>query len=159
MSDIQFVVRDFLQQHGLSIGIEDCMPDDPNFRRNLDEILTKASMKVIAISGIPANKFAKEQQERKIMETLDFAKTEGDKIVQKYFKPDSALLIMANSGAKGTVYNAIQMSSAIGQQKVSGERIRADLAGERALPSITPGSKDPRDRRLLYELVWFRIDT
>ncbi len=53
---------------------------------------------------------------------------------------------MAKSGAKGTEFNAIQMSSMLGQQKVSGKRIPANLPGERALPCIEPGSKDPRDR-------------
>ncbi|MCL5272629.1 MAG: hypothetical protein M1486_04905, partial [Gammaproteobacteria bacterium] len=106
MSDIQFIVRDFLQQHGLSVGIEDCIPDDPNFRSRIDQIITTATLKVLAISGKPLNKVMAEQQERKILETLDIAKTEGDKIVQKYFHPDNAILIMANSGSKGTVFNA-----------------------------------------------------
>jgi DNA-directed RNA polymerase II subunit RPB1 len=146
MSDIQFVVRDFLMQHGLSVGIEDCIPGEAQFRNNIDQIITYATLKVIALSGKPTNKVMAEQQERKICEALDIAKNEGDKIVQKYFHPDNVILIMANSGAKGTVFNAIQMSSALGQQKVSGKRIQTNLAGERALPCIDPKSKDPKDR-------------
>jgi DNA-directed RNA polymerase beta' subunit len=146
MSNIQFVVRDYLQQHGLSVGYDDCMPNDPMFRENLDEVLATANLKVIALSRVPTSKIIAEQQERKIGEILDIAKTEGDKIVQKYFHPDNAILIMANSGAKGTVFNATQMSSALGQQKVTGKRIQSNLAGNRALPSIQPNSTDPRDK-------------
>ena len=146
MSDIQFVVRDYLQQRGLSVGISDCIPEDLEFRQHLDEVLTTAKLKVIALSGKPNNQIIAEQQERKIGEALDIAKNEGDKIVQKYFHPDNAILIMANSGAKGTVFNAVQMSSALGQQNVSGKRIQANLSGNRALPSVEPGSKDPQDR-------------
>lgn len=146
MSDIQFVVRDFLQQHGLSVGIDDCMPDEPNFRREMDEAITTASLKVIALSGKPTNKIVEERQERKILESLESFKNVGDKIVQKYFNPDSAILVMANSGAKGTMFNSVQMSAVLGQIKVSGRRIQANLAGNRALPAFEPGDPDPRAR-------------
>lgn len=145
MSDIQFVVSTFMQQHGLSVGAIDCMPNDPMFKSQLDEILATASLKVISYSGKPSNQIIAEARERKIQEALDVAKSEGDKIVQKYFKPDNAILIMANSGAKGTVFNAIQMSSMLAQQKVSGKRIQPVLPGERTLPSTQPGTRDPKD--------------
>jgi DNA-directed RNA polymerase beta' subunit len=146
MSDIQFVVRDFLMQHGLSVGIDDCIPDDDQFRNDIDKIVTEAVDKVITLSYKATNKVAAEQQERKICETLDIAKNNGDGIVKRYFNEDNNILIMANSGAKGTTFNAIQMSSALGPQKVSGKRILANLYGDRSLPCVEPGSKDPRDR-------------
>jgi DNA-directed RNA polymerase beta' subunit len=146
MSNIQFVVKDFLMQHGLSVGIDDCCPDNIEFRNSIDDIVTKATQKVIDLSGKPINRVAAEQQERKICEVLDIAKNEGDSIVKEYFDPDNGILIMAHSGAKGTPFNVIQMSSLLGSQKVSGKRILANLPGNRSLPCIEPGSKDPRDR-------------
>lgn len=146
MSDIQFVVRDFLQQHGLSVGIDDCIPDNPNFRREMDEAINRATAKVIHLSGKPSSKIMAERQEQKILETLESFKNTSDKIVKKYFNPESAILIMANSGAKGTSYNSVQMSASLGQMKVSGKRIQANLPGNRALPAFEPGDPDPRAR-------------
>lgn len=146
MSDIQFVVRDYLQQRGLSVGVYDCIPDDEKYRERLDEALTNARLKVISLSQVSTDQIIAQQRERKIEAYLESAKTEQENIVQKYFHPDNAIMIMANSGAKGTMFNAVQMSSALGQQKVSGKRVQANLAGNRALPSIQPNSQDPRDR-------------
>jgi DNA-directed RNA polymerase beta' subunit len=146
MSNLQFLIQEYLQQRGLSVGIDDCMPNDPEFRKNLDEALTNAKMKVISLSSVPTNKIIAEQQERKIQEVLGNVKSNIEKNVQKNFHPDNALLIMANSGAKGTSLNSVQISSILGMQKVSGKRIQANLTGNRALPSIQPGSKDPADR-------------
>ena len=146
MSDIQFVINEFLAQHGLTVGIDDCIPDDLKFREAIDQIVSDATFKVISLSNKVTNKFVAEQQERKICEALDIAKNNGDAIVQKFFDDDNAIMIMAKSGAKGTTFNAIQMSSALGSTKVSGKRIQANLPGDRSLPSIEPGCKDPRSR-------------
>lgn len=151
MSDIQFVVREFLQQHGLSVGIDDCIPDDPEFRRQIDSVLTDASYKVIALAETPSeNPIMAERREQKTLEILEKAKMGTEEILMKYFKPDNAILIMANSGAKGTSLNAVQMASALGQQKVSGRRIQAGLPGNRSLPVFEPGDKDPRARGFCF---------
>jgi DNA-directed RNA polymerase beta' subunit len=146
MSDIQFVLRDYLQQRGLSVGYDDCIPNDPNFRNYLDEIVEDASFKVIALSGVPTNEIMAQEKERKIGNILNVAKDQGDKIVQKFFHPDNSIMIMSASGAKGTTFNAIQMSSMLGTVMVSGKRILANLPGNRALPSIQLNSQDPADR-------------
>jgi DNA-directed RNA polymerase II subunit RPB1 len=146
MSNIQFVVREFLQQHGLTVGIDDCIPDAPSFRKQVDEALSTATLKVLSLSGRPANKVVAQRQERKIVETLDSAKTSTENIIQKYFKPDNGVLIMAGSGAKGSVFNTVQMSSALGQQKVSNQRISTNLPGNRSLPVFEPNDPNPRAR-------------
>lgn len=146
MSELQFIIREFLQQRGFSVGIDDCIPNDPEFRRLIDESLTNAQMKVIALTGTATNRLVAEQQERKIVETLENVKSQSDKLVQQRLHPDNAILIMANSGAKGTTYNAVQMSSLLGSQKVSGQRIPANLPGNRSLPVFKPNDPDPRAR-------------
>lgn len=151
MSEIQFIVREFLQQHGLSIGVDDCIPDHPNFREQVDELLTTASMKVIALASNEAeNEIQAKRQESRILEILDSAKVATEELTIKHFKPDNALLIMANSGAKGSKVNAVQIASALGQQKVSGQRIAASLPGNRALPSYEPNDPDPRARGFCF---------
>jgi DNA-directed RNA polymerase beta' subunit len=150
MSDIQFVVREFLQQHGLTVGIDDCMPDDTNFRSKIDEILTTATVKVMSLVDKPTTKLIKQQQEDKVGTILDSAKTSAEKITQSYFKPDNALLIMANSGSKGTTFNAVQIASTLGQQRVSGRMIQPILPGNRSLPVFEPNDPDPRSRGFCY---------
>ena len=146
MSDVQFVLRDYLQQRGLSVGHDDCIPNDPNFRKYLDEIVEDASFKVIALSGVPTNEIMAQEKERKIKGILNVAKDKGDAIVQKFFHPDNTLMIMAASGAKGSNFNAVQMSSMLGSVMISGERVLANLPGNRALPSIQINSPYPEDR-------------
>jgi len=150
MSDIQFVIREYLQQRGFSIGIDDCLPGGESLRRFLDEEISRAEIKVISLSGKPSNQIEAEQRERKISETLDINKTLGDQLVQKFFQPENALLIMANSGAKGSSFYAAQISSQLGQQRVSGKRIPANLPGNRSLPVFQPNEKDPRARGFCY---------
>lgn len=150
MSDIQFVIREFLQQHGLTVGIDDCMPDDPNFRKTIDEALTTATVKVVAMVDKPATKIIAQQQEQKVGAILDAAKTKAEKLTQSYFTPDNALMIMANSGSKGTAFNAVQIASTLGQQRVSGKMIEANLPGNRSLPVFEPNDTDPRSRGFCY---------
>src|SRR5690606_18498328 len=127
------------------------IPDDPEFRRQVDSVLTDASYKVIALAETPSeNPIMAERRERKTLEILEKAKMGTEEILMKYFKPDNAILIMANSGAKGTSLNAVQMASVLGQQKVSGRRIRAGLPGNRSLPVFEPEDKDPRARGFCF---------
>jgi len=150
MSDIQFVVREFLQQHGLTVGIDDCIPDAPEFRRQVDEALSTGTLKVLSLTGTPSNEVVAQLQERRIVETLDAAKDSTGQIIQKYFKPDNGVLIMASSGAKGSVFNTVQMSSALGQQKVNNRRIPTSLPGNRSLPVFEPNDPNPRARGFCY---------
>lgn len=147
MSDIQFIVRDYLMNHGLSVSAHDCSPQDNTFRDAIDTIVTETTLKILSYSGETShNKIMAEQQERKIQDALEAAKDQSGNIVHKYFDEDNAIKIMADSGAKGTIFNAVQMSSILGQQKVNGRRIPTNLPGGRSLPCIEPGDKDPRAR-------------
>lgn len=150
MSNVQFILREFLQARGFSAGLDDCVPDDPNFRRMIDDKIADATMKVLTITGETTNKIIAEQKERKIGNLLDIVKGMSDKVAQEHFKPENALVIMANSGAKGTSLNITQMSSLLGQQRVSGKRIPAILPGNRSLPVFEPGDPDPKARGFCY---------
>lgn len=150
MSDVQFILREFLQARGFSVGLDDCIPNDPNFRRMIEEQIADATMKVLQLTSKSTNEIIAEQKERKIGGLLDLAKSMSDKVAQEYFDPENALVIMANSGAKGSTLNITQMSSLLGQQRVSGKRIPANLIGNRALPVFEPGDPDPRARGFCY---------
>ena len=159
MSDIQPIVRDYLQQHGLSVGYDDYIPADPNFRSTIEEILNNASLKVISLGPAPSDPIMAEKHERKIVETLENAKASTEEVVGKYTMPDNAVLIMSSSGAKGSALNTVQMTSALGQQKVSGKRIKANLSGNRSLPIFEPNSLDPRARGFVYNSFSSGLDS
>lgn len=64
-----------------------------------------------------------ETLEMRIMQVLGKARDRAGKIAQRYLGMDNAAVIMAVSGARGSMLNLTQMAACIGQQSVRGERI------------------------------------
>jgi len=144
MSNIQFVIRNYLEQRGFSVGIDDCVPMNTDFRKELEREVESANVRIVSLSNFTTNKIQQIQQENKILETLEITKTKADQRVRKGMKSDSTLVIMADSGAKGTSFNLSQISSLLGQQLVSGKRVPTDLPGNRSLPVFEPGDISPK---------------
>jgi DNA-directed RNA polymerase subunit A' len=65
----------------------------------------------------------KETLEVKIMEVLGNARDSAGKIASRYLGMDNSGVIMAMTGARGSMLNLSQMAGSIGQQAVRGERI------------------------------------
>lgn len=146
LSIMQFITREYLQQRGLSISLKDCVPSAPEFRKMVNETIDRATLKVMTMTKKTTNSIVAEEQERRIVQTLANTKTETENIIQEYFEPDNSIMIMANSGAKGSVFNTVQMGSTLGQQLVSGKRIPANMAGKRSLAIYPPGEDTPESR-------------
>ncbi len=64
-----------------------------------------------------------ETLEMKIMQTLGNARDKAGNIASDHLDPDNSGVIMAVSGARGSMLNLTQMTGAVGQQSVRGERI------------------------------------
>ena len=64
-----------------------------------------------------------ETLELKILGTLNNARNESGKLVQKNAKMDTHTLIMALSGARGNFLNLAQITACVGQQALRGKRI------------------------------------
>ncbi|AKH97001.1 DNA-directed RNA polymerase subunit A' [Halanaeroarchaeum sulfurireducens] len=64
-----------------------------------------------------------ETLEMKIMQTLGKARDSAGDIAEEHFQDDNPAVIMARSGARGSMLNLTQMAGAVGQQAVRGERI------------------------------------
>ncbi|MGM0399537.1 MAG: DNA-directed RNA polymerase subunit A', partial [Halobacteriota archaeon] len=64
-----------------------------------------------------------ETLEMKIMQTLGKARDSAGDIAEDHFAEDNPAVIMARSGARGSMLNLTQMAGAVGQQAVRGERI------------------------------------
>lgn len=146
MSDLQFITREYLHHRGFTVGLDDCISDDPSFQEDLDKIIADAEVKVMALTGESSNKIQAEARERQITKALDIVKTVGDQIAVRKLRSDNNLLIMVGAGSKGTKLNLAQMSSLLGQAKINNKRLPQNLPGERSLPIFRPGDQDPRAR-------------
>jgi DNA-directed RNA polymerase subunit A' len=74
----------------------------------------------------------------KIMQTLGKARDAAGNIAGKQLGLENSAVIMARSGARGSMLNLTQMAACVGQQAVRGERIRRGYAG-RTLPHFDKG--------------------
>lgn len=146
MSDVQIVTREYLQARGFTVGYDDCVSDDPTFQDELSKLIADAEVKVLALSGPSSNKIQADAQERQILKALDIVKSAGDKIAVEKLRKDNNMMIMVYAGSKGTSLNLAQISSLLGPQRVNGQRIPANMPGNRTLPIYRPGDQDPRAR-------------
>ncbi|MWG35600.1 DNA-directed RNA polymerase subunit A' [Halomarina oriensis] len=64
-----------------------------------------------------------ETLEMKIMQTLGKARDSAGDIADEFLEDDNPAVIMARSGARGSMLNLTQMAGCVGQQAVRGERI------------------------------------
>ncbi|WP_321420575.1 DNA-directed RNA polymerase subunit A' [uncultured Methanomethylovorans sp.] len=130
---------------GLSFGISD--EDIPETaKKNIKEVLDKAENEV---KDLIAAYEAKELEplpgrtldetiEMKIMQTLGKARDQTGNIAGNELGLENSAVIMAKSGARGSMLNLTQMAACVGQQAVRGERIRRGYAG-RTLPHFDKG--------------------
>jgi len=79
-----------------------------------------------------------ETLEMRIMQTLGKARDSAGSIAGRYLGLDNSGVVMAVSGARGSMLNLSQMAACVGQQSVRGERIRRGYAG-RTLPHFKRG--------------------
>jgi DNA-directed RNA polymerase subunit A' len=79
-----------------------------------------------------------ETLEMRIMQTLGKARDTAGKIAGRYLGMDNSGVVMAVSGARGSMLNLTQMAACVGQQSVRGERIKRGYAG-RTLPHFRRG--------------------
>lgn len=79
-----------------------------------------------------------ETLEMRIMQTLGKARDNTGSIAGRYLGLDNSGVVMAVSGARGSMLNLTQMAACVGQQSVRGERIHRGYEG-RTLPHFGSG--------------------
>jgi DNA-directed RNA polymerase subunit A' len=130
---------------GLSFGISD--EDIPREAQlNIGEEIQKAEQDVADLIRAYENKeldplpgrTLNETIELKIMQTLGKARDHTGTIAGNHLGLENSAVIMAKSGARGSMLNLTQMAACVGQQAVRGERIRRGYAG-RTLPHFDKG--------------------
>ncbi|HID71521.1 MAG TPA: DNA-directed RNA polymerase subunit A', partial [Thermoplasmata archaeon] len=130
---------------GFTTGIDDeDIPQEAKLK--IEHELVKAEKKVAeTVEAFKAGKLepypgrsVRETLEVKSMEILGRARDTAGKIAGKHLGLDNSAVIMAQSGARGSMLNLSQMAGSIGQQAVRGERIKRGYR-RRTLPHFKQG--------------------
>ena len=119
-----------IMHFGFSIGI-----DDESIEREAEEQITEAidnanervetlidTYRRGELESLPG-RTGDETLEMKIMQTLGKARDSAGDIADDHFDSDNPAVVMAQSGARGSMLNLTQMAGCVGQQAVRGERI------------------------------------
>ncbi|MBI4362271.1 MAG: DNA-directed RNA polymerase subunit A' [Euryarchaeota archaeon] len=147
----QMSIRPIMRM-GFSFGISDeDIPRDA--RAQIDEVIALAKSKVeklIAASDAGElepmpGRTLEETLEMKIMQELGRARDRAGNIAEKNLHPTNPGVIMAVSGARGSMLNLTQMAACVGQQSVRGERISRGYY-KRTLPHFKQGDKGAESR-------------
>jgi len=119
-----------IMHFGFSIGIDDeSIP--PVADEQVDEAIDNAydrieelidSYRAGDLESLPG-RTVDETLEMKIMQTLGKARDSAGEIAEEHFDDDNPAVVMARSGARGSMLNLTQMAGCVGQQAVRGERI------------------------------------
>jgi DNA-directed RNA polymerase subunit A' len=134
----------YLVARGFTIGISDLdLPDnvmaDVNKRvdqaeKEANELIAKFSHRQLKIlPGLTAE----QSLETQILNVLSGGLNDISEVVEREIKP-SDVIIMANSGAKGSFVNITQMSACVGQETILGQRIKRGYL-KRTLPHFKKG--------------------
>ncbi|SDG10334.1 DNA-directed RNA polymerase subunit A' [Halorientalis regularis] len=119
-----------IMHFGFSIGIDD-ESISPEAEEQIDEAIGNAYDRVQELietyergelESLPG-RTVDETLEMKIMQTLGKARDSAGDIAEDDFSDDNPAVVMAESGARGSMLNLTQMAGAVGQQAVRGERI------------------------------------
>jgi len=133
-----------IMHFGFSIGIDD-ESIGADAQQQIDEAMDSAYERVqelIAtyeageLESLPG-RTVDETLEMKVMQTLSQARDSAGDIAGEYFEEDNPALIMAESGARGSMLNLTQMAGCVGQQSVRGERINRGYE-DRTLSHFAP---------------------
>lgn len=147
LDDTSFVLHRYLADIGFSVGLGDCFPESDEVKKIVESAYTKATMFIESLGDRPKDPVELNNYENQIKGILNFTKTLGSQVSQKALSSKNRLRIMADSGAKGTLFNISQITALTGQSYITGERPAMEISGgTRCLPYFEAGSTDPASR-------------
>jgi DNA-directed RNA polymerase subunit A' len=130
---------------GFSIGIdEEDIPQEA--QEQIQEVLDKAKDRVDELIEIykrgeleqAPGRSLEETLELEIMRILAKARDDCGQIASRHVEEDNSAVIMAKTGARGSMLNISQMSGSVGPQSIRGERISRGYE-RRTLPHFRKG--------------------
>lgn len=127
VSYYQILINNWLTHYGYTIGLQDCIPKNTDI---IESEMNKCFLKAVAAIRTENDE---EMLENKITGVLGEAITVGQKLAKEALTPDNNLVRIILSGSKGNFFNITQVTGAVGQQNVNGNRILKTFGG-RTLP-------------------------
>ncbi len=148
INNVSRLAINYIKQTGFSFGISD--EDLPREGKELirEEAVHEAEKKVDELirayeggelETLPGRTL-EETLELLIMQELAHARDDSGIIAERYLSIENPGVLMAKSGARGSMLNLTQMAACVGQQSVRGERIKRGYQG-RTLPHFKPGDR------------------
>lgn len=144
LTDLPFVINAWLTEYGFSVGLKDCIQKTENHRQIIDSEIEKARLYVAGAGDPPEDPLERDRYEANLVEFLQGIKNLGMRILEKSMAPKNGLRIMIESEAKGSHFNAVQITGLLGQQFLKGERLKPGIS-ERYVEHDT-GETDERRR-------------
>jgi DNA-directed RNA polymerase subunit A' len=130
VNEISALAMRSIMHFGFSIGIDDeSIPHEAEDQINdaIDNAYDRVEELIDTydrgdLESLPG-RTVDETLEMKIMQTLGKARDSAGDIAEDHFDDDNPAVVMAESGARGSMLNLTQMAGCVGQQAVRGERI------------------------------------
>jgi DNA-directed RNA polymerase subunit A' len=138
----------YIKQAGFSFGISDEDIPKEGEEQIREEAVHEAEKKVEKLirayeggelEALPGRAL-EETLELLIMQELAHARDDSGDIAERYLGIENPGVLMAKSGARGSMLNLTQMAACVGQQSVRGERIKRGYL-KRTLPHFKPGDR------------------
>mmetsp|Transcript_29490 Transcript_29490/g.39227 ORF Transcript_29490/g.39227 Transcript_29490/m.39227 type:complete len:562 (+) Transcript_29490:326-2011(+) len=143
LSNIQFVVNNWLVHTGFTVGVQDIIakPEIVQQVRQKIDMYKKKVRKVINMTQYgrlksQPGKSTMESFEHQVNKRLNEARDVSGGIALKNLDKDNRLVNMVKSGSKGNTNNISQIMACCGQQNVEGKRIAFGF-NKRSLPHFT----------------------
>lgn len=135
LTNFQHTVNNWVKEQGISVGIIDCIPtvyDKEGFIPQVREHVEKCYLKAKIAESTQSNPII---AEIKINSALNAARDVGQKMAKDLLSKSNRFFPMILSRSKGTFANITQITSLLGQQNISGQRLELSCTdGKRALP-------------------------
>lgn len=133
IDNIQFLTNAWLTMNPFSVGIQDCLIDNDEKRKEIKDTVNKYFLEANKVSTSTDHL---QIRESRINCSLNKAKDIGLKIAKNALRPDNNFISTVTSGSKGDYFNIAQITGLLGQQ---------NLEGKRPVPTI-----DNRKRTLIH---------
>jgi DNA-directed RNA polymerase subunit A' len=146
----------YIDSRGLTIGLDDEeLPEGAKEKvRSVVEEAEQKTAKLIEIYNqgllerLPGRTL-EETLETKIMQELEEARERAGEVAGQRLKDSNTALLMAKTGARGSLMNLAHMVACVGQQSVRGERITRGYQN-RTLPHFKPGDLGAEAHGFVY---------
>lgn len=82
LTDIQYLTNEWYVLQGFSVGLDNCLPNDPDIKHLVNEEIAKAKMAISALGPPPQDPLEYEQYERQVIAHVKSIKSVGDRIIR-----------------------------------------------------------------------------